>query len=81
MDYKEILISELDKDKDLYLSGEKKPMAQYVVNGLGHIDFYLNDNFMFTLSTNEEPEVIAEGILDELQTTAKQWRDENKTKI
>ena len=29
MDYKQLLLSELDKDKDLYLSGEKKPMASY----------------------------------------------------
>lgn len=79
MDYKQLLISELDKDKDLYLSGEKKPMAQYVVNGLGYIYFYLNDNFMFTLSTNEEPEVFAEGILYELQVIAKAWKNEHKT--
>ncbi len=36
---------------------------------------------MFTLSTNEEPEVFAEGILDELRVIAKRWRDENKTII
>ena len=82
MDYKQLLISELEKDKDLYLSGEKRPIAQYVVNsgaGLFHIDFYLNESFMFTLSTNEEPKIFAENILDELQKIAKNWRDEHKT--
>ena len=80
MDYKQLLISELDKDKDLYLSGEKKPIAGYVIAGK-YVDFYLNDNFMFTLEAEGDAKHFGESILGELQVTAKTWRDENKTKI
>ncbi len=80
MDYKQLLISELEKDKDLYLSGEKKPIAGYVIDGK-YVDFYLNDSFIFTLKSEGDAKHFGESILDELQLTAKQWRDENKRKI
>ena len=80
MDYKQLLIAELEKYKDLYLSGEKKPMAGYVIDGK-YVDFYLNDNFIFTLKCEGDAKHFGESILDELQITAKTWRDENKTKI
>ena len=80
MDYKQLLISELEKDKDLYLSGEKRPIAGYVIDGKC-VDFYLNDNFTFTLKSEGDAKHFGESILDELQVIAKTWRDENKTKI
>ena len=46
-----------------------------------YVDFYLNDNFIFTLKSEGDAKHFGESVLDELQTTAKQWRDENKTKI
>ena len=78
MDYKQLLLSELDKEKDLYLSGEKRPMAGYVIDGK-YVDFYLNDNLMFTLEAEGDAKHFGESILDELQVIAKTWRDENKT--
>lgn len=77
MDYKQLLIYELEKDKYSYLSGEKKPMAGYVIDGK-YVDFYMNDNFIFTLKSEGDAKHFGESVLDELQLTAKQWRDENK---
>ena len=85
MDYKEILISELEKDKDLYLSGEKKPIASYAfretIDKVSWVEFYFNDfdNPLFTLGTEGDPYRYGKHILDELQRIAKQWRDEHKT--
>ena len=78
MDYKQLLIYELEKDKDLYLSGEKKPIAGYVIDGK-YVDFYLNDNFMFTLDAEGDAKHFGESILDELQKKKKTWKNEHKT--
>ena len=53
-------------------------MAGYVIDGK-YVDFYLNDNFIFTLKSEGDAKHFGESILNELQKIAKTWRDENKT--
>lgn len=80
-----LLIKALDKDKEDYLSGKKRPILRYVRNnydsvGYKWIDFYLNDSPipLFDTKTREEDwHAFAEKILDEMQKVALDWKKQN----